>query len=87
MDRKIPVRRLMQVELTHPLLSVIMASQLIPQYEQYSVTISPSLGLPMSKFLFIKELGKSNLSDDLFLTTEYRQVQLILSERVVGTVF
>lgn len=38
----------------------------------------------MSKFLFIKELGKSNLPDDLFLTTEYRQVQL-LSETVVGT--
>lgn len=39
----------------------------------------------MSKFLFIKELGKSNLPDDLVLTTEYRQVQLILSETVVDT--
>lgn len=39
----------------------------------------------MSKFLLIKELGKSNLPDDLILTTEYRQVQLTLSETAVGT--
>lgn len=38
MDKKIPVRRLMQMQLTHPLLSVIMASQLIPQYKQCSVS-------------------------------------------------
>lgn len=75
----------MQVVLTHPLLSVIMASQLIPQCEQYSVAISPSLEIPISKILFIKELAKSNLPDDLVLTAEYRQVQLLLSETVVGT--
>lgn len=67
------------------LLILFTASQLIPQYGQYSVTISPSLGKSMSKFLFIEELGKSNLPHNLALTTEHRQVQLSLSETGVAT--